>query len=216
MSGLKCPTCGSPTPFTPIYLSREEVFDYVVGTKVAAGSSKVVEAVMKQSVHGVQYAILCCQGCEGVFVVANLSDTKGWRVVHPIPHKTVSDEIPPPIKDEFEEANLCFAVGAYLACLLMCKTVVIALQRQQNVPNLKQLMDKGAISKTLYERTDEVRLWANIIGHEDIVPESVTEENCEQLLSYVESVLNAVYVEPARFEALKHERGQIGKKSAKK
>lgn len=216
MKGLKCPNCGTPAAFTPIYLTRGEVFDYVVGTKVAAGSSKVVEAVMQQSVHGVEYAILCCQECEGVFVVANLSDTKGWRVVHPIPRRSVAEEIPKPIKEEFGEACLCFAVGAYLACLLMCKTVVIALQRHQNVSNLKQLMEKGTISKTLYEQTDEVRLWANIIGHEDVMPESVTEENCEQLLSYVESVLNAVYVEPARFEALKHERGQIGKKAANK
>jgi len=162
------------------------------------------------------YAILCCQECESLFVVKDLIDGKGWHAVYPIQHKAVAKEISQPIKGEFEEACLCFAVGAHLACLLMCKTVVIALQRQQNVSNLKQLVDKGTISKTLYEQADEVRLWANIIGHEDIVPESVTKEDCEQLLAYVESVLNAAYVEPARFEALKLKRGQIKKKSAKK
>jgi len=215
MKGLKCPICDTPAPFTPIYLTQEEILDFTPGAKIAASSRSVVPAVMVKPWRSIRYAILRCQECEGLFIVKDLIDGKDWRVVYPIPHKTVAKEIPSPIKEEFDEACLCFAVGAYSACLLICKTVVITLQRQQNVSSLKQLMDKGTISKTLYERTDEVRLWANIIGHEDIMPESVTEENCEQLLSYVESILNAVYVEPTRFEALKQERGQIGKKSAK-
>jgi hypothetical protein len=216
MSGLKCPNCGTPAAFTPIYITRGEVFHYVIGTKEAATHNYVVPVVMPQSLSGsgIRYAILCCQECESLFVVKELSDGKGWFVVYPIQHKAVAKEIPEPIKGEFEEANLCFATGAHLACLLMCKTVVIALQRQQNVSNLKQLEDKGTISKTLYEQADEVRLWANIIGHEDIVPESVTKEDCEQLLAYVEAVLNAIYVEPARFGALKQKREQMKKKTA--
>jgi len=215
MSGLKCPICGSPTPFTPIFLTRQSVLDFTDGTREAATNSRIVPAVMEIHWKGIQYALLCCQACEHLFVATRGASETDWHAAYPVPHKSVPDEIPPPIKGEFEEACLCFAVGAHLACLLMCKTVVIALQRQQNVSNLKQLVDKGTISKTLYEQADEVRLWANIIGHEDIVPESVTKEDCEQLLAYVESVLNATYVEPARFEALKLKRGQIEKKSAK-
>jgi hypothetical protein len=215
MSSLKCPNCGDATAFTPLYFTRNVVFDYVVGTRESARDEGLLPAAMPEYWKGIKYAILCCQSCNDLFVVADLYGS-GLRVVYPIPRKTVPEDIPQPIKGEFEEACLCFAVGTYLACLLMCKTVIIALQRQQAVSNLKQLMDKGTISKTLYGQADEVRLWANIIGHEDVLPESVTKEDCEQLLAYVELVLNAVYVEPARFEALKQKREQMGKKPTKK
>jgi hypothetical protein len=215
LKGLKCPSCGTPAAFTPIYLTRGEVFDYVIGIEKATKYPHVVPAVMHKSVHGVQYAILCCQECEDVFVVANLSDTKGWRVVHPIPHKTVSDEIPPPIRDEFEEANLCFAIGASRACAAMCQIALESLWQNKKVSGLNQLRDDGIISQRLFDRATEIRLWGDIVKHEPIA-ESVSKEDAEELLTYLEDILNHVYVEQARYETLKQKREGITKKSTKK
>ena len=47
-----------------------------------------------------------------------------WSAVYPIQHKPVAEEIPEPIHSEFEEANLCFAIGAYKACVSMYMTVL--------------------------------------------------------------------------------------------
>lgn len=215
MSGLKCPTCGSPTPFTPIYLTRGEIFDYVDGTREAASSSKVVEAVMQQSWRGSRYAILCCQDCENLFVVADLPDGGGWRVVYPIPHKTVAKEIPNPVKDEFEEANLCFAIGAYRACAAMCQRTLESLCQNKGVSGLNQLRDDGIISPRLFDRATEIRLWAGIVKHKPIA-ESVTKDDAEELLTYLDDILNHVYVEPAHYKARKEKREEIENKSAKK
>ncbi len=215
MSELKCPTCGSPTPFTPIYLSCDYVFDYINGTKEAATSSKVVPVVMQQSHRGIRYAILCCQGCDELFVAKDLVDGQGWRVVYPIPHKPASDKIPEPIRGEFKEAILCFAVGAYRASAAMCQITLESLWQNKKVPGLNKLLEKGIISQRLFDRATEIRLWAGIVKHEPIA-ESVSKDDSEELLTYLEDILNHVYVEQARYEALKQKREQIAKKSAKK
>lgn len=195
--------------FTPIYLTRESVFDYVTGTKEAAGSSKVVAAVMQQSWRGIQYAILCCQECESLFVVTDSLGDKGWRVVHPIPHKPVAKDIPEPAKSEFEEANLCYAVRAYKACASMCQRTLESLCQNKKVSGLSQLLSDGIISKALFDRATEIRLWAGIIKHQRI--ESVSKEDAEQLLTYLEVILNDIYVEPKRLESLTQKRKELKK-----
>lgn len=212
MKGLKCPICDTSAPFTPIHLTSLGVMDYISGTQKASVPG-VVPAVMNKSVLGVQYAILCCQECEGVFTVANLSDGKGWRVVHPIPHQPASDKIPEPIRDEFEEASLCFAVGAHRASAAMCQITLESLWQDKKVSGLNQLLEKGIISQRLFDRATEIRLWGDIVKHEPIA-ESVSKDDAEELLTYLEDILNHVYVEQARYEALKQKREQIKKKSA--
>jgi len=190
--------------------------DYLSGTRQAGASVPgVLQAVMHQSVHGVQYAILCCQGCEGVFVVANLSDTKGWRVVHPIPRKPVSEKIPSRIKSEFEEASLCFAIGAHKACVAMCQRTLESLWQNKKVSGLYDLLDEGIISQTLYDRANEIRHWAGITKHKPIA-KPVSEEDAEELLAYLDVILNHVYVEPKSFKALKKKRERIEKQSENK
>ena len=216
MKGLKCPNCGTSAPFTPIYLTNREVMDYLRGTRQAGASVPgVIPAVMRQSVHGVQYAILCCQECGGVFVVADLPGDKGWRVVHPIPHKPASDKIPPRIKSEFEEASLCFAVGAYRACVAMCQRTLESLWQNKRVSGLSQLLGDGLISQRLYDRANEIRHWAGITKHKPIA-KPVSGEDAEELLAYLDAILNHVYVEPKSFKALKKKRERMEKKPAKR
>ena len=119
----------------------------------------------------------------------------------------VAEEIPEPMKSKFEESQICFDAGAYLGCLLVCKTTLIALQRNMGITRLEELQGKG-ISNTLYKQADEVRLWANMFGHED-VPEKVDKDDCEQLMTYIETLLNAIYVEPKRFSDLNNKRQQL-------
>ena len=215
MKGIKCPNCGTPAAFTPIYLTRESVYTYTDGTELAARHIHVVPAVMPQPWRGIKYAILCCQECESLFVVKDLYDGKGWRAAYPIPHKPASDKIPEPIRGEFEEASLCFAVGAYRACAAMCQITLESLWQNKKVSGLNQLRDDGIISPGLFDKATEIRLWGDIVKHEPIA-ESVSKDDAEELLTYLEDILNHVYVEQARYEALKQKRKQIEAKSEKK
>jgi len=213
MSKLICPNCGVATSFSPLQIiGRGALLGRSTENETEWGKVQI-SAVTPDNYNVTHYAILLCQACEEPFVATKepyeMSDA--WSAVYPISHKPVAKEIPKPIKGEFKEANLCFAVGAYIACLLVCRTVLIALQREQKVSSLKELMEKGIISKMLYEQADQVRLWGNTISHEDIVPESVTKEDSEKLLTYMESILNAVYVEPKRLGKLTKKRQQLKK-----
>jgi hypothetical protein len=93
----------------------------------------------------------------------------------------------------------------------MCQIALEALWREQEASGLKDLKDKGVISVQLYERGNEIGLWGNVAKHEPI-PDAVTREDSEHLLTYLQMLLGAVYVEPKRLAGLIHKREQIGKK----
>jgi len=182
-----------------------------------------VPAVVKETIGGPpirgaqrkkgidNYAILQCQGCEALFVAREESPEK-WIAVYPIPHETAPEEVPEPVKWEFEEASLCFAVGAYRSCISMCQIALEHVWREQGVSGLNELKDKGIISSILFGRATEVRLWGNLEKHELLV-ESVSSEDAKQLVGYVQIILNEVYVEPKRLDALTRKRNQLGKKN---
>jgi len=214
MSELICPNCGTATSFSPAQ---------IVGKGILLGRStetdtewgKVqISAVTTYLYERETYAILVCQACWEYFVAQKSKyshpESDEWVAVYPITHRPVAQEIPQPIKSEFEEAQLCFAIGAYIGCLLVCRTTLIALQREQKVSKLDELKDKGIISNMLFNQAEQVRRWANMFAHED-VPEDVTKEDCEQLLTYLEALLNAVYIEPKRLASLTQKGKQLKK-----
>jgi hypothetical protein len=209
MVGLVCPRCGSPTPLTPLYLSGDRILNYVDGTKSAPYDKKTVQALMQDWYKGVKYAILQCQNCDQCFVVQCLIQKQNeWSSVYPIPTKIVSEEIPASIKDEFEEAYLCFAVGASRASVAMCQRTLESLWRENKASGLNDLLNKGIISKSLFDRATEIRLWAGVTKHAPFTQE-VNKDDAEQLLTYLELILNEVYVETKRLEKLRKKREGI-------
>lgn len=214
MKGLICPHCNTPTAFTPIYLTRQSVLDFVLGTREAAKRPEVVPAVMQEWWNDLRYALVYCQTCDYVFVAANSKMGADWFAVYPIAHQSAAKDIPQPIKGEFEEANLCFAVGAYRACAAMCQRTLESLCQNKKVSGLNQLRDDGIISQRLFDRATEIRLWAGIVKHEPIA-EPVSKDDAGELLTYLEDILNHVYVEPAHYKARKQKRERITKKAAK-
>ncbi len=205
-----CPHCGTATSFNPVIIEDDKAFltDESSDKRSIYGKARVFAITDDKYPHDAMYGILECASCGKRFVAIKPTYKAEWAVVYPILHKHVAEEIPEPIRSEFQEAYLCFAVGAYKGCLLVCRTVLIAVQRERGVTNLKELREKGLISDSLYRQADEVRLWANMFGHED-VPVDIAAEDCEQLLAYIEALLNAVYVEPKRLSNLAQKRGQI-------
>ncbi len=211
---LVCPHCGVFTSFSPLPLRGRGIL-----LKRSSGDTLIWEDV---SLHAVTdprylgtadayYAIVSCQACEKWFVASRSPYVEEWSSVHPIPHKTASEDIPEPIKSEFEEASLCFAVQAYRACLLVCRAALIDMQRDRGVSNLEELWDKGTISETLYRQAHQVRLWGNLVAHEPVLPDAITKEDCEQVLAYLESLLDAVYVQPKKLARITGKLGQIKK-----
>lgn len=212
MAGLICPHCSTPAPFTPIFINATDknraVYDFAVGIELASKYPGIFKAEMPSSFKGSTYAILSCQQCERVFIAMAIGSR--WVSVYPIQHKISPNEIPEPIKSEFEEASLCFAVKSYKSCLLMCQVTLEHVWHEQNVSGLAELRDKGILPPALYKRVEQIRLWGNLQKHE-LITEAVSLEDAEQLLSYLEILLNEVYVEPKRLDALAQKRKDLKK-----
>lgn len=208
MEKILCPHCNTATSLSPVRIEDNKAFMPDRSSEREKVFEKAVVFGIKEAEYPykVSYGIFECQACSERFV-AKKEEYTDWVVAYPLPHKPVDKEIPEPIKSQFEEARLCFVVDAYLGCLLVCRTALIAVQRNKGVANLKELREKGLISNTLYEQANEVRLWANMVGHEDI-PDKVVEDDCEQLLAYMEALLYAIYVEPKRLADLSQKRKQ--------
>lgn len=213
MGKLICPHCGDATAPTPLVFKAKVLltnralatllphYPYMDGTS---------EAVTYDDYGEPMYGIMACQSCQKRFVAEIVEGE--WSAVYPTQHKPVAEEIPEPIHSEFEEANLCFAIGAYKACVSMCMTALEALWQQQDTSGLNNLKDKGIISSRLFDQATEIRRWAGIVKHE-LIHETVTKEETEELLTYLEEILHDVYVRPARSAALGKKREQVKKNS---
>ena len=209
MGNILCPDCNTATSLNPVMIQDDRAFMPDRSSERESIYEKAVVRGIKKAEYPykVSYGIFECQACSERFV-AKKEEYTDWVVAYPLPHKPADKEIPEPIKSQFEEARVCLVVDAYLGCLLVCKAALIAVQRSKGVANLKELREKGLISNTLYEQADEVRLWANMVGHEDI-PDKVVKDDCEQLLAYMEALLYAIYVEPKRLADLSQKREQL-------
>jgi hypothetical protein len=173
------------------------------------GRANVLAITDDDSPHNTRYGVFECQDCHKRFVAKKTKYVDdGWIPVYPISHKSASKEVLDPIKGEYEEAWLCFAVQAYRASVSMCEIALEALWRDNKASNLSELFERGIISKRLLEHANEVRRWGNVAKHEPI-PDVVSQEDCKQLLEYLEAILDHVYVQPVRLDALKQKRSQV-------
>lgn len=205
---IKCPHCAVMTSLIPLRIYDDEAV--VHGSHTAEA-----RAITGLDEDSTLYAIYVCQDCgkrfiaKGIFIreKPNLSRIPQWFPIYPIPTREVSKKIPQPIRGEFEEAALCFSVSAFRACVSMCQRVLESICQEKTVSGLNDLLGNGIISKTLFDRATEIRLWAGITKHKPLT-ESVATEDAEELLNYLDSILNAVYVEPARYDRLKQKRQQ--------
>lgn len=214
MSNIICPLCGTTTSFEAATVEGEGILvGYSDKTETRWGQVKISAIVPHDAGWSPQaYAILVCQSCGEYIIAKKERSSDDWYAVYPITHKTIAEEIPEHIKGVYEEANLCFSIDAYGACLLMSRTTLISMQREQDVKNLNELKEKGAISNTLLKQANQVRLWANMVGHEDIIPEDITKEDCEQLLAYLNALLDAIYVQPVKLTNITSKLSKLKKK----
>lgn len=212
--GVVCPVCDTPTSVNSVLIHDKLAYlPDESSEKNAVYGEAVVHAITDEgSPNYTRYGVFKCQACDKRFVAKKSSITDNeWIPVYPITHKSIAEEVPEPIKGEFEEASLCFAVGAYKACSSMCQRTLESLCQDKQVARLDELLSKGIISQALFDRAREIRLWAGITKHKPL-DEPVLKEDAEVLLRYLEDILNHVYVEPKQFDDLVQKRKQIDKK----
>lgn len=204
---LMCPTCKAATSLNALTI-RGQALD-ISGSSANSKQMRMVEMDAVWEDRGDSFVIARCQACWAYLVVGHL-DYGDWRVFWPQADVAVSDDIPSAIRAAVKEAKLCLSVGAYEASLMMSRTALIRLQRDRKVQSLKGLWEHGELSATLYGQADEVRLWANIVGHADVEPGDVSRDDAEEVIFYLESIMDAVYVQPASLGRRKAKRLELG------
>lgn len=210
-----CPICGVATSMKPVSIQEQRALlpEESAPNREVYGKAVVYAVTDDEFPHYTSYGIFECQACEKRFVAKKDITDKEWIPTYPIPHRPTAEEIPEPIKSEFEEASVCFAVGAHKACASMCQRVLESLCQNKHLPGLDELLSDGVISQRLFEKATEIRLWAGIIKHKPL-SEPVSQEDADELLVYLTSVLDHVYVEPKRLDDLTLKRKQLGRRQS--
>lgn len=121
------------------------------------------------------------------------------------------NNVPHPIDAAASEAWACYSVNQYRASVLMARAVVEAAAKEKGFENgrlvekIDQLRNADIISKGVTEAAHEIRFIGNEMAHGDFVTE-IGEEECSEVLTFLEEFLTEVYERPARLGAFKARR----------
>lgn len=201
--GGPCPRCGRLSSFT----LKQSVAMSEHLTVPAGPGSPAVKRWMEQ------VAVLVCQGCEEAVVVVEVRDAWGspqpvmWW---PMPGAGRLDEsIPEQVAKAYGEGVRCLAVqvpNAAAAMLRSCLAQVVqdrgsdAAKGKRTLNDaIKQMVKDGALLPLLGEWAGHVREMGNAGAHPEVFG-AVTQEEADELQRLVASLLEFLYVTPARVQ----------------
>lgn len=150
-----------------------------------------------------------CGGCRRpLFVILDEGENRVLRTFPPISLARPSD-IPIGVADDYVEATLCLSVGAYKAAAAMCRRALQAAalekgcKRAKLMKQLNELSQKGLLNSSLLKVAHQVRYFGNYGAHpdEDGLGD-VTEKEAETIRDLTWQVLEDLYINPARVEAM--------------
>ena len=123
-------------------------------------------------------------------------------VIYPTPLPSPTDKrIPESIRQDLEEAKMCFSISAYRACAVMARRAMQSACIEKGTTKdklseqLQELASNGVITNELKEWADVVRWVGNDSAHPNA--EKVTKEDAEDILELAEQFLHVLYVTPA-------------------
>lgn len=122
------------------------------------------------------------------------------------------------IGEAASEAYRCHQFGAYRAAALMARSVVESIAKDQGITsgNLKakidQMVESRILPPFLGEAAHEIRFFGNEMAHGDFI-EKVSEEECDDVLSFMETIIETVYEQPLRLRRVQEARQRRLEKS---
>jgi len=158
----------------------------------------------------VKWRIGLCENCRRpLFVVLDEQETEILRTFPPVSLERPPD-IPAGVADDYVEASLCLAVGAYKAAAAMCRRALQAAALDEGceqallIKQLDELGEKGLLNASLLEVTHQVRHFGNYGSHpdEDGLGD-ISQEEADTIHKLTWQVLEDLYINPARVGAMK-------------
>lgn len=165
---------------------------------------------------GVFFTISECNSCDFFVLVRRNSFDESIVKVYPDPLPEPAHEKSPAfLKRDLEEANLCFAVGAYRAASVMARRALQSCCIDKGAPDkrlqeqINWLLSEQVITKDIKDWADEVRFTGNDAAHPPEKPEedeNVSREDAEDMLGLLKQFVNVLYVAPALAEERRQKR----------
>ena len=117
----------------------------------------------------------------------------------------IDDAVPAGVASDYSEAMICFDANAFKAAAAMCRralqTSVIerGAKNGRLVDQINQLFESKILPEGIKDWAHEIRLIGNVGAHPDEDGlATVTREEVDDLLKFMEAYLNYVYVMPLR------------------
>lgn len=131
-----------------------------------------------------------------------------WQV-HPPQARKMSVAVPEALRNDHDEARRCLQARCYTAAAIMARRIVEGICREHGYKEslfkaLAKMRDAGVIDARLYEWADSARELGNEGAH--AYGGSVLRDDAEEVLNFVEALLDYLYVFQARFDAYKKRR----------
>lgn len=154
-----------------------------------------------------------CPDCQSVALYVQENYGDGWDElyrVYPAQARRLSSAVPESLRDDHREARECVQAKHYTAAAVMARRVLegIAVDRGYKTgdlfPRLKKMRDDGVIEDRLYDWANICRDVGNQGAHAD--KKSVTRQDAEDTLDFVEALLDYLYVFTSRYEEFKKRR----------
>ncbi|QWW20142.1 DUF4145 domain-containing protein [Schaalia sp. 19OD2882] len=111
-------------------------------------------------------------------------------------------DVPHPICDAASEAYACYSIRSYRAAILLARSVIEAVAKDKGLTSgtlsskIDHLAEVAELPGLLVETAHEIRHLGNEMALGDFVAD-VTEEECDDVLAFMSSLLQYIYQMPA-------------------
>jgi hypothetical protein len=209
---ISCPSCGAINPVIPMQADGM-VVDREHSSETRHFSIIGRYPLFFPAVYGVTdtgYVLMSCRRCAiQILAVVPKEGYLPTKAVWPLPDTQVSTDVPEPVRSAVVDAKLAHAAGSKTGAIMSARTCVERVQRRESAKSLTELWETKGLPKSLFDTANEPRLWGHVVAHDDFDPESVTDEQVKDLLSFLDVFLDMLYVTPAKLERARSSRREI-------
>lgn len=194
---MSCPHCEHVAMHDVMGRAFWDGVDYVSNTQLSAAT---------------EWRFLQCQKCGQICVDSRLDHglglTANANVTYPAARE-LSKDVPEALREEWDEAQICFRNGALKSCAGAVRRTVEGTCSEHGISertldlSLKAMIEQGVIDQTLFEWATMLRLVGNAGAH---YGENISVEDVQDALSFTEALLDHIYVLRKRFEAFRTRR----------
>lgn len=150
--------------------------------------------------------------CEEIFLLERSYKENDWQTAIIIPSMgdDYPDDAPEPVRSAIKQAKKCLAIDCSDAAAAMCRAALERMVKDKKakgaklVNKLENLLEKGLLTRIVYDAADKVRDWGNTALHE-LLEEPVDQETVNKLITLVDLVKRDLYITPLQIKSLEPE-----------